>query len=279
MFFTWCFIFIHFFPLSPYFLVFIHSKCWFQSQDTGRSISHSAAVRQGEVSFQAQFYPTHSSLVYQQTKKEQEKRRFKWDLSLKSRQKKYFCYFHSFPAFRGKQNILEESWRKDKSCCFKWQIQNTSVRKGWDKELIIWVHVLKNHRSNLSGAINGSIFIIKTEGYGQERLSSRGRNLSIPMFWIRGIGGGVRTSNVTPEGGKPEETPVKPMWVCIVHVWEIFRPERSPWETKQAHEWGSLCPSQLCNPTGIGNSPGRRAVPPSLCPLCSLDTRVNGKKL
>lgn len=49
---------------------------------------------------------------------------------------------------------------------------------------------------------------------------------------------------------------------CIVHDSEAFRPERSPWETKYSPEWASLWNSQHFNPTGVGNNPGRKGVPP-----------------
>lgn len=65
---------------------------------------------------------------------------------------------------------------------------------------------------------------------------------------------------------------------CIVNDLEAFRPERSPWEMKQSHEWDSLWNHQHFSPTGVGNNPGRRFVPPWFRPLWSPDIRVYWKK-
>lgn len=58
------------------------------------------------------------------------KRRFKWDLSLKLRQKNISTISTVSQHLRGSKIFLKRSGERKKSFCFKWQIQNTSVRKG-----------------------------------------------------------------------------------------------------------------------------------------------------
>lgn len=94
----------------------------------------------------------------------------------------------------------------------------------------IWVHLLKNHRSDLFRGINKSIFITKTGGYGRKRLSRtpQGRpSLSpsgaaqqegtapFPCSGQEGHKGMWRPQTSTTGGGKPEETSVEPILVAL----------------------------------------------------------------